>query len=104
MNAYPLLCPAVMPLHDKTAGKTQKVFVMIDKEVRVALGWIERLATTNGVSTLEAERGHEDADLVIYCDVSSGARGQGKSGLVFWVPPRGLGFYADGAVPYPPNL
>jgi hypothetical protein len=107
VNAYPLLRPAVTPLYDKMAGKTQKkAYVMINKEVRVALGWfVERLATTDGVSILDAEEwGHEEADLVIYCDASTGARGQGKPGLGFWVPARRLGFYADGAVPYPPNL
>jgi len=57
------------------------------------------------VSILEAEEwGHDDADLVVYCDTSTGAKGQGKPGLGFWVPSRDLGFYADGAVPYPPNL
>jgi hypothetical protein len=107
VNAYPLLRPAVTPIYDKIAGKTQKrAFVMINKEVRAALGWFgERLETMNGVSILEAEEwGHDDADLVVYCDASTGAMGQGKPGLGFWAPARNMGFYADGSVPYPPNL
>jgi hypothetical protein len=59
----------------------------------------------NGVSILEAEEwGHDDADLVVYCDASTGAMGQGKPGLGFWAPARDVGFYADGLVPYPTNL
>jgi hypothetical protein len=107
VNAYPLLRPAVTPIYDKIAGKTQKrAFVMINKEVRAALSWFgERLETMNGVSILEAEEwGHDDADLVVYCDASTGAMGQGKPGLGFWAPARDVGFYADGLVPYPTNL
>ena len=107
LNAYPLLRPAVTPLYEKIAGKSHRMApVMINKEVRVSLAWfVDRLATTEGVSILDAEEwAPQQADLVIYCDASTGSKGQGKPGLGFWVPSREVGFYADGTVPYPPNL
>ncbi|KIM26683.1 hypothetical protein M408DRAFT_72399 [Serendipita vermifera MAFF 305830] len=42
--------------------------------------------------------------MVIYCDASTGARGHAKPGLGFWVPSRNIGLFADGDVPYPPDL
>jgi hypothetical protein len=78
VNTYPLLRPAVTPIYDKIAGETQKqAFVMINKEVQVALGWFgECLETMKGVSILEVkEWGHDDVDLVVYCDASTGVMG-----------------------------
>ncbi|KIM28581.1 hypothetical protein M408DRAFT_307899, partial [Serendipita vermifera MAFF 305830] len=107
LNAYPLLRPAVTPLYHKIAGKTfKKVPIMINREVRHALDWFShRLDLTDGVPILEAEVwGPDAADMVIYCDASTGARGHAKPGLGFWVPSRNIGLFADGDVPYPPDL
>lgn len=107
INAYPLLRPAVTPLYEKTAGKTHRnARVMINLEVRAALEWfVSRLATTNGVSILDANEWLPDeADLVIYCDASTGAKGHAKPGLGFWIPSRNQGFYADSSVAYATNL
>ena len=107
LNAYPLLRPAVTPLYDKTAGKTQRhAKVMINLEVRAALEWFtHRLATTQGVSILNAnEWPVDEADMTIFCDASTGSKGQGKPGLGFWIPSRNEGFYADGSIAYASNL
>ena len=107
LNAYPLLRPAVTPLYHKIAGKTfKRAPVMINREVRLALEWFShRLDSSQGVSILAAEEWTpEVADMIIYCDASTGARGLAKPGLGFWVPSRHVGFYADGDVAYPPDL
>jgi hypothetical protein len=109
LNAYPLLRPAVNPVHAKIADKTHRFAgIPINREVKSALGWLrDRLASSNGVSILEAELwGQNDANLIIYCDACTGDTSGRKAGLGFWVPSQGLGFFADGPEPsaYPPNL
>lgn len=107
LNAYPLLRPAVNPVHAKISNKTHRFAgIPINREVKSSLQWLrDRIATSDGVSILEAELwGHNDADLVIYCDACTGDHSGRKPGLGFWAPALGLGFFGDGPAQYPPNL
>lgn len=97
LNAYPLLRPAMNPVHSKIAGKRHRyATIPVNKDVRVALTWFrDRLASVPGVSILEAELwGEAQADLVIWCDACTGDSNR-PPGLGFWSPVHQQGFFGQ---------
>lgn len=107
LNAYPLLRPALNPVHARISNKTQRYAgIPINKEVKSSLLWLRnQLAQVSGVSMMEAELwGQAEADLIIYCDACTGDTNGRKAGLGFWVPAMNTGFFGPGPSVYPANL